>query len=202
MRIGPSGKVAPYANIRVGVAGFAGLEISPCFCGMIERPVINLCGAGRAVGFDTQPAFVHRLVVAVLAEFRLMATFAALRIIHGLYGVGGNEIRPVAPGHVLPSARYPPLQIRFDGPAFVAVEAEGLLMAIRAIVPRLIRQQAMLFDKKRPVIVDHAHSVVAIPAFLKLGVSVFPMVGLGEGKTDDDEEKGGGQQDDFKRPMF
>ena len=54
---------------------------------MIESPVIYLRSAGWAVRFNTQPALVNRLVVAVRAEFRLMAAIAVLGVIRCLYGV-------------------------------------------------------------------------------------------------------------------
>jgi hypothetical protein len=131
-----------------------------------------------------------------------MAALAVLGIIRRLYGVGGDEVGPVAPGHVLPPAGYTPLQIRLNGAPFVAVEAEGLHVAIGAIIARPLRQQTVLLDKKRTMIVHQAESAMAVPTFLRFGVLIFPVVCLGERETDDYEEKGGGQQYYFRSPMI
>jgi hypothetical protein len=165
---------------------------------VIRIPVKDLRRTGWTMGFDVHAAFISYLAVAVLTEIRLMAAIAVLGIVRRLDGMDGNKIGAVRLGHKLPSSRRTPLQIRFDSPAFVAVDTEGLLMAIRAIIPRLLGQQTMFLHKESAVVSYHAGAAVAVPAFIKLDVLVFSVVGPGEGEADNYEKKGHRQQDDFQ----
>jgi hypothetical protein len=79
----------------------------------------------------------------------------------------------------------------------VAVDTEGLLMAIRAIVPRLHGKQPVLRDPKGAVIDYHTGAAVAVLTFIELDIFVFSVVGPGEGEADEHEKKGRGQQDYF-----
>jgi hypothetical protein len=99
-----AGTVTLDAHVRVGMTGLARLQIPPRFRSMIGIPVIYLrAGACLAVGFDLHVALVLLLGMAVRTEFRLMAAIAALRVIRRFDGMDGDKIRPVRPGHVLPS---------------------------------------------------------------------------------------------------
>ena len=124
---------------------------------MIRIPVVYLrVGARPAVGFDFHIPLLPRPAVAVRTETRFMTPIAVLGVIRRLYGVDRDKIRPVRPGHVLGSPRQAPCQIGFDSPAFVTIDTEGLLMAIGAIVARLLGQQSMLLHKKGAVIAQGA----------------------------------------------
>ena len=92
---------------------------------------------------------------------------AALRIILRLYRVDGDKIGPMRRGHGLPCSRQALPQIGLDIPALVAVETERLLMAIGAIVSRLLRQQSVFLDEKGAMIARYAGSAMAVPAFLE-----------------------------------
>ena len=99
-----AGAVTLDAHIGVRMTRLARLQIPPHFRGMIRIPVIYLrAGARLAVGFDFHVALFPRLGVAVRTEFRLVAAIAVLGIIRRLYGMDGDKIGPMRPGHVLPS---------------------------------------------------------------------------------------------------
>jgi hypothetical protein len=92
----------------------------------------------------------------------------------------GNKIGPMRPGHVFPLAGWTPRQIRLDAPALVAVDTEGLIMAIRTIAARLLGQRSVLLHEKGAVITHHSGSSMAILALIKLGALVVPVVSPGE----------------------
>jgi len=69
-----------------------------------------------------------------------VAAIAILGIARSLHGMGRDKIGPMRLGHVLPASRRTSLQIGGDAAAFVTIQAEGLLMAVGAIVPRPLRQ--------------------------------------------------------------
>jgi len=56
----------------------------------------------------------------------------------------------------------------------------------------------VFLDEKGAMIARYAGSAVAVPAFLKRGALVFPVVGPGIRQTDDNKEKGRGQYHYFK----
>jgi hypothetical protein len=58
----------------------------------------------------------------------------------------------------------------------VAVDAEGLLMAIRAVVPGPLGKQPVLLHEKGPVIAHDALPAMAVLAFINLAVLIFPVV--------------------------
>jgi hypothetical protein len=100
----------------------------------------------------------------------------------------GDKIGAMRLGHILPLGRQTLLQIRFNASAFVAIQTEGLLMAIRAIVPRLLGQQPVFFHKEITVIGYHASAAVTIPAVTKRDILEFSVVGPGKGETDGHEK--------------
>jgi hypothetical protein len=110
-----------------------------------------------------------------------------------------DKIGTMRAGLVFASSRQTPRQIGLDPPALVAIKAERLLMAIRAIVPRPLRQQPVLLHKKSAVIVNHTRTAVAILTFIGLATFEAPVVGPGERETDEHKHKGRGQHDYFKR---
>jgi hypothetical protein len=83
----------------------------------------------------------------------------------------------------------------------VTIEAEGLLVTIRAIAGGLLRQQFVLVHEKGAVIVHDAGSAMALPAILRLGAPVFLVVGSGEGEADDPKQEDRGHQRYLKRPV-
>ena len=176
-----AGAVALDAHIGVGMTGLARLQIPPHLRGMIRIPVIDLrAGACLAVGFDFHVALVPLFGMAVRTEFRLMAAIAVLWVVRRLDGMDGDKIGPMRPGHILPSRRRTPRQIRFDAPALVAIDTKGLLMAIRTIIASLLGQQSVLRHEKRTVIAHDAGTGMAIPTLIGLVVFEAPVVGPGE----------------------
>jgi len=115
--------------------------------------------------------------------------------------MGGDEVGPVRLWFVLPSSRRAPLQIGRDPAPLVTIDAEGLLMAIRAVASRLLGKQPVLLHKKGPVIAHHAGSAMAISAFLRFVILIVSVVGPGEGETDERKDKDRGQQYDFQCPI-
>jgi hypothetical protein len=172
--------VALDADIRIRVARLAGLQVPPRFDRMIRIPVKDLRGTGLPMGLDAHAPFIPRLAVAVRAEFRLVAAIAVLGVIRRLYGMDGDKIGAMRLGHELPSPRRTSLQIRFNAAAFVAVDTEGLLMAIRAIVPCLLGQQPVLLYKESAVIAHHTRPAMAIFAFISFVAFKVPVVGPGK----------------------
>jgi hypothetical protein len=146
---------------------------------VIRIPIVDLRVTRLAVRFDIHAALL-RFTVAVRAESRLVAAIAVLGIVRRLDGMDRDEIGPVRPGHKFPSPRKTPGQIRFDHPTLMAVQTEGLLMAIVAIVARLLGQQAVLLDEKGAVVAHHTGSAMAVLTLIKLAVFIFPVVGPGE----------------------
>lgn len=199
-------KVGAVGLLRM--APLAGLQIPPRIRRMSRSPAwVQDAGRHeyRGVGFDAHAAPVHRdlLEVAVRAEFRLVAAEAALGVIRRLHGMYGDEVRPVRPGHRLPSPRQAPPCVGIDVPAIVAVEAVGLFMAIRAIVAGLLRQHAVLPGEKGPVVVYHAGSDMALEAVLpKLAVPVIPVIRPGEREADYGDQKDRGQEHYFECHVF
>src|SRR5512140_2627351 len=176
------------------MASLTGLQVPPRLRGMIGNPARlgdTRRRIDRAVRFDAHaaPVPLNLPVVAVRAESRLVAAVAVPGVIRRLYGVNGDEIGPMRLRHVLPSPREAFLHIGLDSPALVTVEAEGLLVAIRAVVGGLLCQQSVLVHEKGAVVVRHAGSAMAVPAILQLGVLVFLVAGPGEGETDDPKKK-------------
>jgi hypothetical protein len=169
------------------------------YTGGIEyRNVIGL--SVKTFEAHSGPVPLNLPVVAVRAEFRLVAAIAGLEVIRRLYGMNGDKIGPMRLRHGLPSPREAFPQIGLDVPAVVTVEAEGLLVAISAVVGRLLRQQPVLLHEKGAVIVRYAGIAVAFPAILQRGVIVIPVACPGERETDDHQEKGRGQQYDLNCP--
>jgi hypothetical protein len=113
----------------------------------------------------------------------------------------GDEIGPMRLRHVLPSPREALPHIDLEVPAIVTVEAEGLLVAIRAVAGGLSCQVFVLVQEKGAVVVHDAGSAVALPAILRRGGPVFLVVGPGEGDTGDPEKKDRGHQHYSKRPV-
>lgn len=147
------------------------------------------------------PVPLNLPVVAIRAETRLVAAIAVPGVIRRLYGVNGDEIGPMRLRHVLPSPREALLHIWLEAPALVTVEAEGLLVAIRAVAGGLLRQLSVLVHEKGAVVVHHAGSAMAVPAIIRLGAPVFLVVGPGEGETDDHKKKGRGHHYYFQCPI-
>lgn len=187
--------VALYADIRIRVARLAGLQVPPYFNRMIRVPVKDLRGTRLPMGFDAHAALIPCPAVAVRAEIRLVAAIAILRIVRRLDRMDGDKIGAMRLRHELPSSRRAPLQIGLDTPAFVAVDAERLLMAIRAVVPRLLGQQLVLLHKKSAVVAHHTRPAMAISAFISFAAFEVPVVGPGEGQTDEDNKKKGRRQE-------
>jgi hypothetical protein len=153
------------------------------------------------MGFDAHAPLLSDLAVAVRTETRLVAAIAVLGVVRGLDGMDGNKIGPMRLGHVLASPRRTPLQIGRDPPALVTVDTERLIMAVGAVIARLLRQQSVLLDEEGAMIAHHTRSTMTILAFIRLGVFIFPVVGPGEGETDEHKEKGRSQQYDFQCPI-
>ena len=122
------------------MASLTGLQVPPRFRRMIRSEYEPLGIPYRLVRFDLHAALVPYLAVAVRAETRLVAAITALWIILRLYRVDGDKTGPVRRGHGFPCSRQALPQIGLDIPAFVAVKTERLLMAIGAIVSRLLGQ--------------------------------------------------------------
>jgi hypothetical protein len=161
------------------MAALAGLQVPPGFRRMIRCEYKPLGIPYRLVGFDFHAALVPDLVMALRAETRLVAAIAALRIILRLYRVDGDKAGPMGRGHRFSCPRQTSPQIWFDIPTLVAVETERLLMAVGAITSRLLCQQPVFLGEKGPVIVRYAGPAVAVPALIKRGALVFPVVGPG-----------------------
>lgn len=71
-----------------------------------------------------------------------MASVAGLRIVQCLYGMDLPEIGPVGFGYVARAIiRY--TQIRINAAALVTVEAELLIMAVRAVLSSSARKEAV-----------------------------------------------------------
>jgi len=139
---------------------------------------------------DVHAPLLSDLAVAVRTKTRLVATIAVLGVIRGLDGMDGDKVGPVRLGHVLPSSRRTPLQIGRDPPALMTVDTERLLMAVGAVIARLLRQQSVLLDEEGAMIAHHAGSAMAIFAFIRRAILIIPVVGPGEGETDERKEKG------------
>jgi hypothetical protein len=168
---------------------------------MIRIPVIDLRVARLAMGLDVHAPLLSDLAVAVRTETRLVAAIAVLRVVRGLDGMDRDKIGAMRLWHVLPSSRRTPLQIGRDPAALVTVDTEGLLMAVGAVIARLLRQQSVLLDEEGTMIAHHAGSAMAIVAFIRRAILIIPVVGPGEGETDERKEKGRGQQYDFQCPI-
>jgi len=117
-----------------------------------------------------------------------VAAIAILAVIRSLYRMDRDKIGAMRLGHILTLGRQTLLQIRFNASTFVAIQTEGLLMAIRAIVPRLLGQQPVFFHKEITVIGYYAGAAVTIPAVTKCDILEFSVVGPGKGETDDYEK--------------
>jgi hypothetical protein len=180
MRTRPAAIVAAHTHIRLGVARLAGLQIPPSFRGVIRIPVVDLRIARLTVRLDLHVPLLTILRMAIRTEFRLVATIAVLRIPRRLHRMYRNKIGPVCAGLVFAPSRQTPRQIGLDTPALVAIQAEGLLVAIRAIVPSPLRQQPVLLHKKSAVIVNHSRTAVAILTRIKRGPLEAPVIRPGE----------------------
>jgi hypothetical protein len=71
-------------------------------------------------------------------------------------------------------------------------------MAIGAIVPRPLGEQAVLLDEKGAVIAHDTGSVMAVPTLFGFAVFVFPVIGPGICKTDDHKKTTDRQRCYFK----
>jgi hypothetical protein len=188
------------------MASLTGLQVPPSIGGMIRNPALGKHTRGsiyRLMRFDAHatPVPLNLPVVAVRAEIRLVAAIAVPWVVRRLYGVNGDEIGPVRLRHVLPSPREALLEIGLEATALVAVEAVGLLMAIRAVAGGLSCQIFVFVHEKGAVVVCHAGSAMAVPAILQLGAPVFLVVGPGEGETGDPEKKYRGHHYYFQCPV-
>jgi hypothetical protein len=99
-----------------------------------------------------------------------------------------DKIGAMRLGHILTFGRQTLLQIRFNASTFVAIQTEGLLMAIRAIVPRLLGQQPMFFHKEITMIGYYANAAVTNRAVTNCYILEFSVVGPGKGETDGHEK--------------
>jgi len=181
MRALLAGAVALHAHIGLGMARLAGLQVPPRLRGVIRIPFIDLrSSACLPMRFDLHVPLLPVLGMAVRTEFRIVAAIAGLRITRRLHRMYRDEIRPVRAGLVFAPSRQTPRQIGFDPPALVAIDTEGLLMAIRAITPRPLGQQAVLLHIKSAVVAHDTRRAMAILTFVELALFEVPVVGPGE----------------------
>src|SRR5512141_1878010 len=188
------------------MAPLTGRQVPPRIRGMIRNPALGEHARGseyRPVRLDAHAAPVPLNLpgVAVRAETRLVAAVAVPGVIRRLYGMNGDEIGPMRLRHVLPSPREALLEIGLEAPALVAVEAVGLLVAIRAVAGGLPCQIFVFVHEKGAVVVRHAGSAMTVPAILQLGAPVFLVVGPGEGETGDPKKEDRGHHYYFQCPV-
>jgi hypothetical protein len=181
MRTLLAGAVALHTHIRLRMARLAGLQIPPRLRRVIRIPVVELrIGARLTVGLDLHVPLLTVLGMAIRTEFRLVAAIAVLRIPRRLHRMYRNKIGPVRAGLVFAPSRQTPRQIGLDPPTLMAIQAERLLVAFRAIVPRPLRQQPVLLHKKNAMIVNHSRTAVAILTRIKRGPLEPPVIRPGE----------------------
>jgi len=143
----------------------AGLALGPVKLG-VTRPCLAYLYVGEplAVGPNLQIRG-SETGMAIGTELWFMAPRAGLGIVQRYDGVDLSEIGPVTPGLVITS-ECGEMQIRANAAAKMAVLAEGLVMAVNAVVGVLLSGYAMLGIPKAEMGGGHPFGLVALVALL------------------------------------
>jgi hypothetical protein len=109
--------------------------------------------------------------VAFVAVSLIVATLAALGIVHGLDGMDVDPVGPVALRLVV-AAEVLPCQVVSGTAAGVAVEAEFLLVALVAVLDRLARHDTVPPDPVAVVVGSDTFRLVTVIAlgYLHFGI--------------------------------
>ena len=127
----------------------------------------------RQVGLDPHAPF-REPVMAGGAVFLVMAAVAGLRIVQRLDGMDVDKIAAVTLGYIVPTEGGHG-KVRVDAAPLVAVEAEGLIVALGAVVVRPCLPRSMAAHPVTVVVGRYPFSLVAAVALRKLHFGVFFM---------------------------
>lgn len=137
VRIDLAAAVALDADVPLGVAGLAGLQVPPRLCGMFSkyRSILLTIGPQHQMGLD--PQRTHReAAVAIAAVLLVVATNAVLRIVQCFYRMDIDKVAPMALGNVIPPEGSLG-RVRAVAAALMAIKAVRKLMALAAVIARL-----------------------------------------------------------------
>lgn len=134
MGTGLAAGVALDADITFRMTGLAGLQIAPCFRGMLmqRRCIFLAVRAEHQVRLDPQLSF-GEAIVAGGAVLLVVTAVAVLRIVPGLDRVNGDEVAPVALGYIVATEGVC-RQVGVDPSTLMAIETERLLVALGTVV--------------------------------------------------------------------
>lgn len=160
-------------DIPFRMAGLAGLEVAPCFGRMLmqSRGVPLAVRTEHQVRLDPQLSF-GEAIVAGGAELLVVTAVASLRVVLGLNWVNGNEVAPVALGHIV-APEGVRRQIGVDPSTLVAIETERLLVALGTVVGRLLDKRPVVLEPVTAMIGGNPFCLVTIIAFGDLHVGIF-----------------------------
>lgn len=154
--------VASKADVAIGVASLARLEVPACFTRMFTVPDVGLGGAASEMGLDPHGSF-REPAVALIAVRRLVATVAALGIVQGLDRVHADEVAAVALGNVV-TVVVAGSEIPVDAAAGMAVKTPGLGVALGAVVARLAGKHPVIAEPVTVVVRRNPFALVAAVA--------------------------------------
>jgi hypothetical protein len=108
------------------------------------RCVFLAIGAEHKMRLDMERP-LRVTAVAVVAVGRFVAAFTGLRVVQGLDRVDHDKVGAVASRNIIPLV-IPGTQVRIDPATGMAVEAEGLLVALGAVAPGIVGHGTMSPD--------------------------------------------------------
>jgi hypothetical protein len=108
------------------------------------RCVFLAIGAEHKMRFDVERS-LRVTAVALVAEGGVVTAFTGLGVVKGLDRVDHDKVGAVASGNIIPLV-IPGTQVRIDPATGMAVEAEGLLVALGTVAPGIIGNDAMSPD--------------------------------------------------------
>ena len=145
-----AGAVALDADITLGVAGLARLQVAPCLGRVVRLPVgggvLLRCSPQRVVGLDIQGS-LGKAAVALGAVLLVVAAVALLLVVLRLYRMDADEVAAMALWMRVPA------EVLFFGIGAVqhtplmAIETPGLVMALAAVAAGLARQNPVAAHK-------------------------------------------------------
>jgi hypothetical protein len=174
MRPDSAAAVTLDADITLGMASGAGLNVSPGFRSVFCAPDEVLRIPAPQVRLYLERALREPVMAGVAKCLLIVATVTLLWIVLGLDGMDADKVAAMAPGFVV----APEVSGRKIGPiasALMAIEAPGLLMTLAAVIARPAGKNAMSANEVGIMVERYTFGLMTGRAFLKLHLRILFM---------------------------
>ena len=175
MRPGFASGVALNADVPLGVAGLAGLQVPACFDGVLSdaEGIRLVIGPQHRVRLDAQGALGESFVAGIAKGNRVVAAIAVLRIVLRLDRVDADPVAAMGLRFIV-AAELALRQITTRAPTIVAVKAPLLIVALGAVVAGLAGQHPVAAEAEILIVVGgDPLGLVAFVAVAQRRVLVF-----------------------------